>query len=184
MICIDVQNNKRTVDNTLRDYPEKKTLARADKSDIKIHANDFDTYIFDAYIHEISLLPNKPASSILAFYEDLKKVNEAKYILQNKDLSLTRSSRLTWVKLLYDALDRATQNGKYILDELGNQDRRMSSENTTAQCKKEDIATGTLTTDFPWKIEEVTMSTASWTIEGMEDFTFLMINLDNNTPKP
>lgn len=119
MIYFDVLSTKRDLDNFLHDRPREKTIELG-KS---IIANDYDTYVFEAYIHSIPLLPVETASRILAFYGDLKKANETKYILLNKDLSLKLEERKPWINNFYVVLERAIKNGEYILTHFKKQDK-------------------------------------------------------------
>lgn len=161
MICIDVTNTKKTLEKFVRVHPPDKLIKQGN-----IIINDFDTYFFGAYIHKLPLLPVKTARTICAFYGDLKKANEAKYILLDKNLNLSKDSRIVWKKNFRDNVLGAIKKADCILDYFGRQGKGMSSENTIGQ----------------YTIDEVTITTGSSTVEGGENLTSPVIDL--NTSKP
>ena len=92
MVYIDVQNNLTTLYTMLQKVPYDEAI----KHDF-INANDFDTRIFESYLQKIPLLSLVDAARILSFYGELTKANEAMHILKDKNLDLSRDSRLHWI---------------------------------------------------------------------------------------
>jgi hypothetical protein len=118
MIYIDVNSTKTILKNHLLVYPREKVL---EQSTNVININDFDTYVFEAYIHNISLLTNKETKDIILFYRDLKNANEAKRLLRDKDSVLSLDNRKIWINSFYDAVEESVKKAENIMTDLTKQ---------------------------------------------------------------
>jgi hypothetical protein len=112
----DIKNTKRDLDLFLHVRPRGKW----DEGNTIIF-NDFNTYIFDAYIKEIPLFPAETANRINLFYRDLKTANDTNHKLQNKDLNLTNESKNQLTKVFYDQVEDAVKKGEDVMKDFEKQ---------------------------------------------------------------
>jgi hypothetical protein len=117
IIRIDIQDTKKSIDEFVCAYPLEKTLEQNKNSEVFIDTTIYDTYIFDAYLQKISLLPIKNVQTILSFYKNLKKANEASFILRDRDLNLPWNKKETWLRFFYQSITKAVRDAKIILED-------------------------------------------------------------------
>jgi hypothetical protein len=110
----DVQVTVSDLNYFLKANPlaEMRKKIRAPNSTLNM--TEYNTSVFDAYIQKISLLPKNNAKRILQFYKNLKIINEAKYILQNKNSNNPNDDE-KWVIILHDAAEKSVKLGNDII---------------------------------------------------------------------
>jgi len=116
IISCDIEATKSRFDLFFKVHSCNKFIKKSHDPEWAPNISDYDTSVFDAYIHKIPLLPKDSAKRILLFYSNLKVINEAKYILQNnKSSDMSPESREVWAKVIYEGSDNTNKIGEKIL---------------------------------------------------------------------
>lgn len=155
IISWDVESTKSRLDLFLRAHSCEEIIKKSHAPEWTPEINDYDTSIFDAYIHKIPLLPKDSARRILLFYSNLKAINEAKYILQNnKGSDMSPEDREVWAKVICEGSDKTAKVGeKIIMDCTGKPELKL------------DATFIELTPDGSCQLKMVEMSAASSTVD-------------------
>ena len=115
IISYDINNTTSTLDEFLKVTTRAEMIEKSNNPEWAPYISNYDTSVFDAYIHKISLLPENSARRILLFYKNLRTINGDKYLLQNKGSNMPSKERKAWTNHIYDAIDKTAKVGKEII---------------------------------------------------------------------